>query len=424
MAYDKIVGYKFKPILKAIVDGEDQEIDVSSNIKKIVIQSDYKNRIFPIMKMQLILNASRINFFKDNEHKLKFKLDLNRYKSQEVEEEESYTFYDNYIKDLILKPFNLNLSKVTTSENDTNHEIVPSNQLELTFFSVFHLNYNKKVHNKVFRNCQMKDVLLYFLDQNTDGKKLLLKQPDNGKKYEQVIVPPDSLTNIFYYLNRNYGIYNSGMKLFFDYNKHYLISNDFKNEVAVTPDEYDTVIFNVLNPDSVRYKNVNFGIFEDEESKKYEIIMRDTIEKINATDGEKEIFGEELSFHSIDKNSHFNDRDVENKRITRNDRDDDINFEQAKEKVLWNPYSHEYIEREYKHRTEQRQTQFKIPLAYFKLDLITPNKKYIIKYKEEDNAKKFNGTYHLNQLNYQFVRLNNYEYFDIYGVGLFERVLD
>jgi len=424
MAENKLNSYKFKPIMKAIIDGIENEIDVSSSIKTIAIQSDYQGRIIPIMKVTFVLDSQTINLFKENEHKLKFKLNINRYEEDDLKDSESYTFYDNYIKDLLLKPFNLNISKIPNSENDTGHEFVSNNELQVTLFSLFHLNYNKKVYNKVFRNCQMKDVLLYFLDQNKDGKKLLLMQPDNGKIYEQIMIPPNSLTDTFYYLNQKYGIFKSGMKMFFDYNKHYMISNDFDKEIAVEPDEYDTVIFNILNPESMKYNSLKFGIFDDEESKKYEIIMKDTIQKINNTDGEKEIFGEELQFNSISKENHFINNELENKRITRNDREDDVNFEKPKEKLLWNNYSNEFLESEYKYKTERRQTQFKIPLAYFRLDLITPNKKYIIKYKDEDNAKKFNGNYHLKQLNYQFVRLNDYEYFDIFGVGLFERVLE
>ena len=125
------------------------------------------------------------------------------------------------------------------------------------------INNNKILVNDVFINTTISNMLLKYLSH----MKLLIEPISNTKTIDRFIVPPiTSVTNLIKYFDDYFGLYSTPYRLFYDYDKTYLLSSS-GNGIAQYGDEGYSVILNVNNTTKLESKLQ--GVEVDRKQKAY-----------------------------------------------------------------------------------------------------------------------------------------------------------
>ena len=103
----------------------------------------------------------------------------------------------------------------------------------------------RKVVNYVFSNCTVGDAAVGLL---SDGgfTNILMAPPDNSETIAQIIIPPMSQMNVFTYLQKVYGMYDTDVTFFSDLSRTYILDKSGKCK-AYEDNEYLKTIFSVVD---------------------------------------------------------------------------------------------------------------------------------------------------------------------------------
>ena len=103
----------------------------------------------------------------------------------------------------------------------------------------------RKVVNYVFSNCTVGDAAVGLL---SDGgfTNILMAPPDNTETIAQIIIPPMSQMNVFTYLQKVYGMYDTDVTFFSDLSRTYILDKSGKCK-AYEDNEYLKTIFSVVD---------------------------------------------------------------------------------------------------------------------------------------------------------------------------------
>jgi|GEM_PF-2669332 len=327
--------YAYKADLK-LVFSDSTFADISENIVNIVIKNHYERYVFPVIFVRLYLNVE--NFTKiQNDNGVKLNLNMRKYREDDVSNNDlmKTVIYTDYINNLNLVPIKKNITPISVDDKLYNNTNNPQSNfyMDLILMTEDSLNINKMVFNGIYRNCSVVELMALMVKYL--NKDVLIERPDNASMIDQAILIPDNFINNIRYINDVYGIYKSGLRMFFGFDQYYILSGLIN---AKTPrslkDDVDSIVLNIqFSEVDVRNRFYNHGSFEDGNKR---IIT--TTEK-NVFIGDDQILKNELT----GTNNYFMSQS-EGFSLNHTKLDSDIN----KTKVFKNKYSNPYKEEEYR----------------------------------------------------------------------------
>lgn len=358
-----------------IVPGKEPIKIPLDNISAISIDKSY-DRFFPILNIITMVDYDTYSLIINNYNKILF--NINMYVSETMDdninaEKPAYA----YKRAVIRSQFRPTLEDVNPilSENmlksilpeDTNVRKDQNNiPLNLYLFNEEHLRKYRKLLNTVLIDTNMNTVLYYVLNY-FQMKNVLLSKPDNTTTYEQIIVPPYNFLATIDYLQKVYGIYNTGYVIFQDYDVLYLISKKAECN-AYRPNEYKRIHFNVVDvssPDAV----LSYGYSENKDSGTCIINVPTAISMKNKSINEKDKkFNEMIIVNS--KNGNITTKDINLKGYG----------DYKTPKIFHNNYSNPYIENSIKNEMEEGNNVFAFTIEDIDMSLLSVNKEYLINF--------------------------------------------
>jgi hypothetical protein len=416
-----LAKHRFDIGLYAIFKGEKQPIAIHDSINDMTVYNFYEENVFPVVQLELLLDWDMYTRIQMNADTVKLKLELK--KTQMIDGNiEDENFYDSYVPNAILKPFDISRSPVdkpVTSEDAP--EASNNFYLKLDCFLEEHLNINKNLTSTVLKGTSIKNAILFFLNQGKVTKPVLMDDPENTQIYEQLLIPPLNVTNGLKYLNEVYGVYGSGMRVFFDMTTYYILSRDFKNHKAKTSvGEWGTVLIELV--DSSDMSVDGSGILRDTKNKTYYMKLANSSQYIVADTSLREISGESVKFLSW-TTSNINVSRLQNTSIgsTAQKEIGVLNATKPKQRIMWNKYSNPLAESEYKANMSRTMSRLRIPFSEIDLSVFTMNKRYEINFTNMQ-YKHLAGTYQMSSLIYKFSKGDTGRLYAVHGIADFERL--
>ena len=140
---------------------------------------------------------------------------------------------NNLFEPIILRPLIMN--KDIIPSKDLLGPKTTGDQVRFEFAAVPEsaLTTNKITVSGCYRNATIGEVLVSLLSKT--GKQVLLDQPDNTVKYDQVPLLPGNITSNIQYLDRAYGIYKDRVNIYNYYNKIIISPSKFNSLIGQSP---------------------------------------------------------------------------------------------------------------------------------------------------------------------------------------------
>lgn len=356
-----------------IIPGKESIKIPMDNITSISIDKLY-DRFFPILNIMATVDYTTYTLIINNYNKILFNINL--YSSEVIDsnmniEKPAYPFKKAVIRSQFrptLEDINPilseNMTKATLPE-DTNINKDQNNiPLNLYLFNEEHLRKYRKLLNAVLQDTNMSTVL-YYVFNYFQMKNILLSKPNNTIIYDQIIIPPYNLLGVIGYLQKVYGIYNTGYVLFQDYDILYLISKT-ANCNAYRTNEYKRIHFNIVdisNPNAV----LTSGYSEDKSTGTYIINVPNPISMKNKSINEKDKkFNEIITVDS--KTGAVSTTDIDLKGYG----------DYKTPKIFHDNYSNPFIIDSIKNEMEEGNNIFHILLEDIDMSLLSVNKEYFI----------------------------------------------
>lgn len=305
----------------------------------------YEENVFPIIELELTLTRELYKKIQKYSNVIYFALDIRRYQVKETDEDSSVeNMYDYFIQNEVLKPFDIDRNPIFEKSNiDKEYDQKENTTNHIMRFSCFmkkHLDFNKELINNIVIENNIKNTMLYVLNSNK-ANNILMDEPDNTKKYNQIILPGYNLTRSMEYLQEVYGIYENGIILYFDIKNGYILkkNNIIKKVQAKDDNFFKKTNIHLLEPTKNSSK---YGMYFNEETNTYIIRSLNTATFSFSDTSVRELGGEYIKFissshdnkyinriHNLAKISFGSDKEIREEIINEiryeNDQKNDIN---------------------------------------------------------------------------------------------------
>jgi hypothetical protein len=423
--------YKYEIILKCLATKDSDEfIEIQRNLRDFTVFNLYDENVFPIYQFDFVFDKTTLRLIQDNAETIVFILSVKKYEIEPGNDSVSVTSDSNryLIRDLVLKPYDIertvlpitddvNDDRGTTARNKNFRMVIPC-------LAYDHVQMNKGINSAVFNSAKLKDIILFFLNKYRI-RNVLMSPPDNDKILEQILVPPLNMTNAIEFFQEIYGIYESGMRLFFDHNYSYILNKDFIKPVPTPPagsKEWDTV-FIELTDERLSTQDV-YGYYEDWDNEIHRIKLVDETKIVTRDATTREIGGELIKFMS---------RTKENRNIQRIH---DLNFgptnlnpeaqngDTRKEAIRWNNYSNPYIESQYRSEMSRNMLRLQMPWENIDPEVFMYSRKYRIEFANDSYKDYYSGLYQISSMVYKFNKAQQDKYYSIVGQSSFNKIHD
>lgn len=242
--------------LDVMVQSKDSDntevIPLHRMIKSLNIFNLYHDCYFPICTVKLTIPQSIHELIVDNIDNTTFRLNVDLVENMtpdmiaDFEDQRQGFMAKSIIKDMIMVPNDFDKTKHAnekeTKANDDFkgiHNIV----IDIDLLSKTHLEMQQKLYSGIYEQCNLNDLTLKLF--NELKQKMLVHPINNQALIPEVILPNKNICQTIKYLQKSYGLYEKGLRLFFDYNRGYCLSNDVKeNEILSdeTKNEYKSTL--------------------------------------------------------------------------------------------------------------------------------------------------------------------------------------
>lgn len=294
------------------------------SITQMSIEKDYDHGCYPLFRIWTAINPRLKEYIMFNKNEVQFRIRLQcdivnvttglTESSEDVFNAmfipiigEASPFYDNAV-------YEATAQKVTemSDSGSTANDLAGNNPtgdaretVEYYLYAENDLIGSKAIVNNVYSGNNLASILVSLLSEN--GFDAILMSPsDNDGDFDQVIVPPMNLLNVFKYFSDTYGLHSGGTTRFFDYRCIYIL-NKTGHPNCVEEGEYPKTIFTVqqtkdsesllagtlacdlnkeyhIYPDPHKVKVMNFSAYNDH-------INGNNLTMINPTDNTSATIG-------------------------------------------------------------------------------------------------------------------------------------
>ena len=232
----------------------------TAQIHSLIIDYDYDKRNMPIMFLKASIDKNVLDHMIKNSSTNNITVIVSKFIYNMTPKIEQAYIRDRFIYFL---PKDKNVDKDLDYNNYTKDAEDIYKTVTIGLMKLDNINNNKILVNDVFINTTISNMLLKYLSH----MKLLIEPISNTKTIDRFIVPPiTSVTNLIKYFDDYFGLYSTPYRLFYDYDKTYLLSSS-GNGIAQYGDEGYSVILNVNNTTKLESKLQ--GVEVDRKQKAY-----------------------------------------------------------------------------------------------------------------------------------------------------------
>jgi len=371
---------------KALLSNQEQPVTI--DIDGISIVNDYDRKVFPAIRLVTKLDiVDYYNIQQDND--VKFSVTIKKFNQTNLEKND-ISLFSYIIKDKIFVPMDRDKTPVNNEDGLTaKQDSMPGLHGIYTLISEEDLNNNKRMVNTVLSNTDMEGAILY-LANRFSSKPVIFEKPDNQKLYNQIIIPPNNIIRSMKYLDTVYGIYNNGLRIFFDLDTYYIINKLDNTNVKTIADDPQSVYVTVYSDND----SLSQSLYYDDAPAKGEGIdfytakvhIADT-RFINYEDSKKEFVGT----NNIILSQNINELRTSNYGET----------DSLKTRVYYNRYNNLFKEKEV--LTGGIKGFFMVcTLDNLDINTIKCNHRYYIEF-SNNNYKNYDGEYQIMKAEHRFI---------------------
>ena len=435
----KLKKYKYQLDVNVIFPDEKTPYKLGKeNIINFFIENDYDLNFFPIVKISIGNDAAFKHKLSVHRKKVKFRINLKKFT---VKDDSTYIDNEIYpetiIDGLIFQPFIVNVDhehgrvfeKTTEEETDSKKHPVLNEIVELFLFPLQHLDINKTIINTIIVNSDILGAVGYVVNKS-GMKNVLIDLPDRTEKFEQIIIPPLNVRNSFEYLQRTYGIYKYGLRVFMDFLTTYIMGKSL-DKVPVKNGEYENVIINVGDISKLANrmeleKEFQEGCYKDTENKVYIINNLNLFNVTSSSVLTKEVEGNIFRFYSTKRIKGNTKFDADSSAWTigtgyKEIKSDVDGFENNdKIRYIYNHLNNDYLEDEFISSINKDDITLLIPFEDIDIEILSPNRRYKFNFLE-NIWKSYNDTYRLTKIVFGIESLSKDQSMTFSGVCEFKK---
>ena len=250
--------FRYSISMTYIYNSKEHVID-SSNIKNLIVDYDYDNRNMPILFITASIDKNVVDDMIVNSRTKTIILTVSKYVK-----DSSITIRQNYIHGEFIYFLSDDLNP--TSELDYSTTTKDSKdiyrQITIGLIDKKLIDNNKRLINDIFLNTSLLDIIL----KHTSHMKMLI-EPVRDVKIPRFIIPPlTTISQFIKFTNFYYNLYSTPYRLFYDFDKTYLLSSS-GNNIPARGEDINSIIINV-NKDNNQNSKVQ-GMYTDKVNKAY-----------------------------------------------------------------------------------------------------------------------------------------------------------
>lgn len=273
----EVCKYIIDDVTLIFEDGTKRTIP-SKNVSHITIDKNFFDMYLPVFIVKCNVDYELYNVINKKKPKYRFNLKKFNIPSTNTDIEEDRILAKNFINGIFVNVNDTdnspNLYENIIKEDSINgKDERPSVEkdaidIELILFKENYLTDYRTLSDVIYNNTSVINVMMSLL-MEAKQNKCLLSYPDNKNVYDNVIIPNNlTLIGAIEYVQNIYGIYNSGLCIFNDFNKLYLLNRDIKCN-AYERLEYRIVY--VQFTDILKAAGNIYGTSDDVKSSRYKI---------------------------------------------------------------------------------------------------------------------------------------------------------
>lgn len=283
-------------------DGTTTVIDLSDVLFDFKTFKLYNAFVFPVVAVSVNLTPKQHKTFANNLDRLQFRLNLEKFQETDISTNNNRMFdktTDSVYKNLILELSDYEKQRFIdeTERNNNGFEESIKIPVYMELFKAEHLAINKNPINGIFNDVDMDSLLIHLLKKSK--QKMLVQKSNRKEKLKQVVLPGKNLAQTIEYLQEVYGIYRSGLRLFFDFDRGYCLSHDITENEPVSekePIEYKNVVC-YIDRQSERSTSSS-GCWMDDTTKTYYLLAPNSNQLETMDKSSKNIYGNKLVIQS------------------------------------------------------------------------------------------------------------------------------
>ena len=201
-AGDRFLKWKYRVEEIYLLLPEQEPIRLpNERMVSISIQHDFENNIFPLFRIELVLEASRYYLIVENKETIQFKLRIQKYYREIGSNKKSLQQdFINDTFDLILNDSDFDTQKGFKEEevagnytervkSDINELEEVDNRMEFFLFKSSTIKSSRKIVNKILHNATLTDAVNYICTQS-NLKNMLMAPLDNKDPITELMIPP------------------------------------------------------------------------------------------------------------------------------------------------------------------------------------------------------------------------------------------
>ena len=390
---DKILVWKYHIEEFTIIYKQSTYSVEPEKITGLSFKGKMETDLFPIIKINMSIEPSIYKEMVANKNDLKIKIRMQKYSENTDSQEKSL------YKDCIVQTFSLllddeftdpddaiNTEKKLSDNNGNNEETNELTEVQQGNKNEFFL-YNESVVlgmkttvNTVLRNITMIGAISYF-GTLMKVDSFLISPIENGKTYEEILIPPQSTLSAIQYVDTQYGFYKMGSILWFDYDYQYILNyrggctawvkDEIKETCVLIPEkggQYGSIEGTLVKPDEKEIKN-------------YVIVSANSVDARSDSISDDVLRGNKSVLVNTNTN---NITTSTGETIQRGEGSYDI--------VNTNT-SNEWLANTLAAQKQANSSVITCSAGGFDIDAIKPNKKYTIIFENTKQGQKYKGIY-------------------------------
>lgn len=238
----------------------------SSNIKSLVVDYDYDNRNMPILFITAAIDKNVVDDMIKNSRTKTLILNVaktTKDASMSIQKNYIYGEFIYFISDDLNDTSELDYSSSTKESADIYRKIT------IGLISKNLIDNNKRLTNDIFMNTSLLDIVL----KHTSHMNMLV-EPLADIIMPRFIVPPlTSISKFIRFVDNYHSLYTTSYRLFYDFNRTYLISSA-GNNIQAKGENNNSIIINVNKSNTQESKAQ--GMYTDKTNKAYIIQLSST----------------------------------------------------------------------------------------------------------------------------------------------------
>lgn len=387
---DKVQKWRYHVTGLTIIADDIVEIP-KERVVGLSIVHDYINHFFPIIRLELVLEADIFYMIVRNKNECKFNLRIDKY--YQGLDSNSKSIYKKFIDgsfDIIQdeneEDMLASLKRDEASSNyrsQTNSQVgqleKATNKIALHLSKADIINGTKTNINKILLKSNVTDVISYLF---TEAKinNLVMAPADNMTLYDYVLLPPLSMLKSLSFLDTYYGIYKASSIIYFGIDYTYIIPYNGLCKAFTSGETKNTTI--VVPIGSNASHSSEMGTLKKSDAVTSFIVADyQSIEILNNSISNNILSANDIQV--VDPSSGSSDAKGSKAKVKI----------KTNKRVLENRTENEFISEMYVAQSNALNTTIKVRAADYDLAALSPNKRFQFMFEEPSYAQKYKGNY-------------------------------